>query len=99
MFDGEIHENPIFFFGWRIDLWPSWKAYRRVSGGLSNEAEDLELLVFGNGDEEKEHCYGKNHCISLQSMNVHMEVSKNMGVPKKRWMIYFMENPTKMDDD
>ena len=30
---------------------------------------------------------------------IHMEVSTVMGVPLYRWMVYFVENPRKMDDD
>ena len=36
---------------------------------------------------------------SSETLCIHMTISIVMGVPQKRWMVYVMDNPTKMDND
>ena len=54
------------------------------------------IIIFTEGLEQRHQKFGLFTLFAYTPPNFDMGVSKNRGIPK--WMVYFMENPIKMDD-
>ena len=85
--------------GWLPGAVPGWcHLWQRLHGGLQRLAQ----RPGAHADpcrEDHHRRVGVRESHGMLTLSIHLRVSQVMGVPQKRWMVSFMENTMKMDDD
>ena len=76
--------------------WTATVIFDHLNGILQNQTQSVAVMSVSTSecpDDPEGNCGKAISTKQSIALYIYMEVSINGGVPQKRWMVYFMENP------